>query len=85
MIKMIIYKDILENKIEKNEYSKKEIKFFNKIIVIEEEMYQIVRFKYHENDNFSMLLQGYEDKKNIFEEIYPIEMLDRITFFDLNY
>jgi hypothetical protein len=82
---MLIYKDILENKIEKNEYSKKEIKFFNKIIVIEEEMYQIVRFKYHENDKFSMLLQGYEDKKNIFEEIYPIEMLDRMTFFDLNY
>jgi len=51
---MLIYKDILENKIEKNEYSKKEIKFFNKIIVIEEEMYQI-------------------------------EMLDRMTFFDLNY
>ena len=48
-------------------------------------MYQIVRFKYHENDKFSMLLQGYEDKKNIFEEIYPIEMLDRMTFFDLNY
>jgi hypothetical protein len=59
--------------------------FFWLVGFLEEEMYQIVRFKYHENDNFSMLLQGYEDKKNIFEEIYPIEMLDRITFFDLNY